>query len=519
MASVYFDPAVGGNGSTVTDDSNPTTGLANGGHRTRFVPALAQVVAVAGNTVTKATEAAASAAASAASATTALNAPGTQATSVTSLAVGIGSRSLTLAESNKAFVVGQFVQIVSTASTANWMVGAITAFTPGTGAMTVNVTNTGGTGTIAAWTITPTNPPELPSQSGNAGRFLTTNGSVASWAVTDIVVRSARTSNTILAAADKGSLIDITSGTFTQTFTAAATLASGWFCYIRNAGTGNITLDPNASETIDGLTSFIMYPGEVRLVQCDGAAFRTVVLKSFNATFTASGTFTKPPGYDVFGGLIWGAGGSGSKGQFYGGGGGGGCTPFLLPNASVGASVTVTIAAASTGPTSGNGVNGGNSTFGSLATGFGGAGGYFDGSSNTLGGGGGGVLGAAAQASSAQGGQPSYSPGAVSGSVNVGFGGGNGTTGVGGAAVYGGGGGGGASSGGQSLYGGGGGGGSPGSGSTTGGVSAFGGAGGAGSVTASGTDGTAPGGGGGATHTGTKAGNGARGELRIWGII
>ena len=59
--SVTFPPSVGGSGLTVTDDSNPTTGLANGGHRARFVPALAQVVAVAGNTVTKATEAAASA--------------------------------------------------------------------------------------------------------------------------------------------------------------------------------------------------------------------------------------------------------------------------------------------------------------------------------------------------------------------------------------------------------------------------------------------------------------------------
>ena len=45
--TVYFDPAVGGNGLTVTDDGNPTTGLDNDGHRARFVPALAQVVAVA----------------------------------------------------------------------------------------------------------------------------------------------------------------------------------------------------------------------------------------------------------------------------------------------------------------------------------------------------------------------------------------------------------------------------------------------------------------------------------------
>lgn len=46
MSSVYFDPAVGGDGSTVTDDSNATTGLAAGGHRARFVPALAQLVAI-----------------------------------------------------------------------------------------------------------------------------------------------------------------------------------------------------------------------------------------------------------------------------------------------------------------------------------------------------------------------------------------------------------------------------------------------------------------------------------------
>lgn len=53
--SVTFPPSLGGSGLTVTDDSSPTTGLANGGHRARFVPALSQVVAVAGNTVTKAT--------------------------------------------------------------------------------------------------------------------------------------------------------------------------------------------------------------------------------------------------------------------------------------------------------------------------------------------------------------------------------------------------------------------------------------------------------------------------------
>ncbi len=54
MSSVTFPPSVGGDGSTVTDDNNPSTGLGNGGHRTRFIPALSQMVAVALNTVTQA---------------------------------------------------------------------------------------------------------------------------------------------------------------------------------------------------------------------------------------------------------------------------------------------------------------------------------------------------------------------------------------------------------------------------------------------------------------------------------
>lgn len=54
MASVTFSVSVGGDGSTVTDDASASTGLANGGHRTRFVPALSQVVAVASQVVSTA---------------------------------------------------------------------------------------------------------------------------------------------------------------------------------------------------------------------------------------------------------------------------------------------------------------------------------------------------------------------------------------------------------------------------------------------------------------------------------
>lgn len=100
--------------------------------------------------------AAISAAAAAASAASALNAPGTSATSTTSLAIGTGSKSLTI-QTGKAFSVGQIV-LLAAGTAGNWMIGQITAHDSGTGALTVNVTQTAGSGSHAAWTVTPTAP-------------------------------------------------------------------------------------------------------------------------------------------------------------------------------------------------------------------------------------------------------------------------------------------------------------------------------------------------------------------------
>jgi hypothetical protein len=73
MSSVTFSTAVGGDGSTVTDDNNATTGLREGGWKTRFVPCFTQQVAVANYVVTKAGEASTSASNAAASAIDATN--------------------------------------------------------------------------------------------------------------------------------------------------------------------------------------------------------------------------------------------------------------------------------------------------------------------------------------------------------------------------------------------------------------------------------------------------------------
>lgn len=165
MSGVYFDPLVGGDATTVTDDSHPTTGLGNDGHRLRFVPALAQIVAIANWVKNRALDvigyrdaAAASAAASAASAASAVAAPGTTATSTTSLAIGTGAKALTI-QTGKQIVIGTWLAIANTAAPANWMAGQVTAYDSGTGALTVNVLVTGGAGTFAAWTVSLSGPP------------------------------------------------------------------------------------------------------------------------------------------------------------------------------------------------------------------------------------------------------------------------------------------------------------------------------------------------------------------------
>lgn len=326
-----------------------------------------------------------------------------------------------------------------------------------------------------------------------------------------------KSANYQLLAADRGSLVSCTSS-FTLSFDAAATLADNWFVYVYNAGTGDITLDPSGSETIDGLTSFIAYPGELRIVRSNGTALTSYVLKGFSRAFTSSGTFTKPPGYSDFEGEAWGGGGSGAGASLAnaGGGGGGACVPFNLRASAVGTTETVTIGAGGASVTTTDGNDGGNTSLGTLVTAYGGAGGV-----STTGGGGGGIFG---KGSTTNGGAPR-----IASAANPGFGGGDGSVSAAPLpSVYGGGGGGGGSGstaypGAASVYGGGGGGGATAAGTTfgLGGSSSFGGAGGAGAYNANATAGSAPGGGGGGmAHSGTalNTGAGARGELRIRGV-
>lgn len=81
-----------------------------------------------------------------------LNLSGLLATSTTSVTIGTGSKSFTV-ETSKAYLAGQSVRVYSTASPANYMLGTVTSYDAGTGALVVNVTSVGGSGTLAAWTV------------------------------------------------------------------------------------------------------------------------------------------------------------------------------------------------------------------------------------------------------------------------------------------------------------------------------------------------------------------------------
>lgn len=144
----------------------------------------------ASNAATSATNAGASASAAAGSATSASTSAGNAAasatsasnsataasgylapvtsTSSTSLTIGTGSKSLTI-ETGKQWVAGMAIKVAVTASpSTNYMTGTVTSYNSGTGALVVDVSAVGGSGTFSAWSLS------LNAGSGGGGAALTT---------------------------------------------------------------------------------------------------------------------------------------------------------------------------------------------------------------------------------------------------------------------------------------------------------------------------------------------------------
>lgn len=173
------------------------------------------------------------------------------AVSASSVAItGSGSVSFTLL-TDVLLREGSIVTAAQTSDPAvNNMYGTVTAFNSVTKLVTIEVESSNGSGTYDDWTIT---------LSGPRGTFA--------------AVPSTRTSDTALVQADTGSVIIATSA-FTQTITAKANLSAGWLVMYKNASTGDIVIDPSASETLDGQTTFTLAPAESAYLYYDGTNLR-----------------------------------------------------------------------------------------------------------------------------------------------------------------------------------------------------------------------------------------------------
>lgn len=97
------------------------------------------------------------------------------------------------------------------------------------------------------------------------------------------------TGNYGLVDADRGNLRKATD-TVAQTITLDTALGASWACNVENANTG-ITPATNAvvlkptSGTVDGASTFTMYRGEVRGVDCDGTNWVTICIRMGDSRF------------------------------------------------------------------------------------------------------------------------------------------------------------------------------------------------------------------------------------------
>jgi hypothetical protein len=90
-------------------------------------------------------------------------------TSTTTDSIALGSTTITT-QPNLAYVVGTRCRIASSANSANFMEGAVTAYTAATGSITVNVDLIGGSGTnLAAWNLSVAGQPGVQGATGPTG--------------------------------------------------------------------------------------------------------------------------------------------------------------------------------------------------------------------------------------------------------------------------------------------------------------------------------------------------------------
>jgi hypothetical protein len=81
-----------------------------------------------------------------------------------------------------------------------------------------------------------------------------------------------------LLASDRASTYVWTGGAGTLSLTSATTLGNNWFVFVRNGGSGTLTLSPSGGDLINSAASLALQPSDSCLIVCSGSAFYTIGL-------------------------------------------------------------------------------------------------------------------------------------------------------------------------------------------------------------------------------------------------
>jgi hypothetical protein len=135
--------------------------------------------------------------------------------------------------------------------------------------ITSNGTTTGTWGVIAFGSTT-----SLATASALAGYGLAAIGSTLNQTTPVTAFASTYT----LLASDRASTYVWTGGAGTLSLTSATTLGNNWFVFVRNGGTGTLTVSPSGGNLINGSASLALQPSDSCLIVCSGSAFYTIGL-------------------------------------------------------------------------------------------------------------------------------------------------------------------------------------------------------------------------------------------------
>lgn len=75
---------------------------------------------------------------------------------------------------------------------------------------------------------------------------------------------------------DRAKVLVWNGGAGTLSLTSAPTVGADWFVNVRNSGSGDLVIDPNSSELINGGATLILAPGDSCIVVTDGTQFWTI---------------------------------------------------------------------------------------------------------------------------------------------------------------------------------------------------------------------------------------------------